>query len=678
MCGIAGIVGLHNNDPVDAADVHRMCETIVHRGPDDEGIYARGRAGLGMRRLSIIDLSTGRQPIHNEDRTIWVVFNGEIYNFSELRLRLQERGHRFYTNTDTEVIVHLYEEYGPECVHSLRGMFAFAVWDERKQRLLLARDRLGKKPLHYAITKGRLLFGSEIKAVLAGGPDLTNLDANGLLNFFHFGYIPDPLTAFSQIHKLAPGHLLEMSGGEIRVRQYWDLPKYGVYEPKSEGECLEGLEHHLSTAVQLRLASDVPLGALLSGGVDSSVVVAMMARFSSRKVKTFSIGFANQDFNEAEHARAVAQHFGTEHHEIIVEPDIEKTLNELTCSLEEPFGDSSMVPTFHVCRMARQHVTVALAGDGGDELFAGYDRYQSHLRRSWIHLFPPGTGNWYRTHIHPHVPTGWPGRRFVFNLSLASRERYLDGISLLPACLRERSLFATDFVEWADSQASPYDRFRRYFDGRTASDSLSELLYLDAKTYLPGDILTKVDRMSMATSLEVRAPLLDHRLVEWAARLSPSWKLRGGESKYILKRLAERLGVPRQVLYRRKQGFSMPLVHWFRAHPMPALLELLLEPRTIQRGYFNRRELERRIREHRDGIRDRAWELWHLLVFELWHRNFLEQATHDRSAAMGWARPRPGRAHLHLPAQPNTSATEARADGLRSLDLLPTAKGLPN
>jgi asparagine synthase (glutamine-hydrolysing) len=542
-------------------------------------------------------------------------------------------------------------------------MFAFAVWDERRHRLLIARDRLGKKPLHYAISNGRLLFGSEIKAILAAEPELADLNAHGLLNFFHFGYIPDPLTAFRRIHKLAPGHLLEMSRHEVRVRQYWDLPKYGIYEPKSEEECLNELERRLTKAVRVRLASDVPLGALLSGGVDSSVVVAMMARLSSHKVKTFSIGFANQDFNEAEHARAVARHFGTDHQEIVVEPDIERTLDQLTSSLEEPFGDSSMVPTFHVCRMARQHVTVALAGDGGDELFAGYDRYHSHLQRSRIHLFPPGTGRWYRNHVHPHVPTGWRGRRFLFNLSLSSRDRYLDCVSLLPACSRERSLFTADFLGWADAQVSPYDRFRTYFEGRAASDPLSELLYLDAKTYLPGDILTKVDRMSMATSLEVRAPLLDHRFVEWAVRLSPRWKVRQGEPKYILKRLAERLGVPRQALYRKKQGFSMPLVHWFRADPMPALLGLLLEPRTTQRGYFNRNELERRVQEHRRGIRDRSWELWHLLIFELWHRNFLERAGHESSASTHWKNPPTEQSYLQAHVLSQRSAGQMRVAG---------------
>ena len=627
MCGIAGIVGAQPDYLADAADVHRMCQTIVHRGPDDEGIYVSGGAGLGMRRLSIIDLSTGHQPIHNEDRSVWVVFNGEIYNFPELRPQLEARGHRFYTNSDTEVIVHLYEEQGPDCVHSLRGMFAFALWDQKRQRLLLARDRFGKKPLHYALHRGRLLFGSEIKAVLAGAPELAEVDPQGLLNFFYFGYIPDPLTAFAQIQKLPPGHLLEFAGGEIQVRQYWNLPSHGVKQPNSEEECLEELEHRLGEAVRIRLMSDVPLGALLSGGVDSSTVVALMARASSRKVKTFSIGFAHQDFNEANHARRVAEQFGTEHHELFVEPDIEQTVDDLTRLLEEPFGDSSIVPTYHVCRMARQHVTVALAGDGGDELFAGYDRYESYLRRRRVNVFPGGTGNWYRNHVHPLVPTGWRGRRFLFNLALPPRDRYLDGISLLPACVRERSLFTKDFMAWADEQTSPYDRFKHYLEERPESDPLSEVLYLDAKTYLPGDILTKVDRMSMATSLEVRAPLLDHCFAEWAAGLSPRWKMRFGQSKYILKKLAERLGVPRDALYRRKQGFSMPLVHWFRQKPQPALMDILLEAKTMQRGYFNPQEVQRRLLEHRQGIRDRSWELWHLLIFELWHRNFLEADT---------------------------------------------------
>ncbi len=402
---------------------------------------------------------------------------------------------------------------------------------------------------------------------------------------------------------------------------------------------MEELEYRLAEAVRIRLLSDVPLGALLSGGVDSSTVVALMARASSRPVKTFSIGFSSEDFNEAEYARLVARRFGTEHHELIVEPQIEETVHLLTHSLEEPFGDSSIVPTYHVCRLARQHVTVALAGDGGDELFAGYDRYRSYLQRRRLRLFPAGTGRWYREYIHPWLPTEWPGRRFLYNLSLPLGDRYLDGISILPALVRERSLFSKDFLAWADRETSPYECFRRYLEHSPDSDPLSKVQYLDVKTYLPADILTKVDRMSMACSLEVRAPFLDHVFAEWAAQLSPRWKMRGGELKYILKRLAERLGVPRQVLYRRKQGFSMPLVHWFRQDPSPALLEVLLEPKTIQRGYFNAKELRRRLFEHRQGLRDRSWEIWHLLIFELWHRNFLEPATQVQSTAAYRCRP---------------------------------------
>jgi asparagine synthase (glutamine-hydrolysing) len=624
MCGIAGLIGTEQGYIADANEVHRMCQTIVHRGPDDEGIFAEGRAGLGMRRLSIIDLSSGHQPIHNENRDIWVVFNGEIYNFQALRRRLEDRGHRFYTNTDTEVIVHAYEEFGSDCVQELHGMFAFALWDQRQQKLLLARDRFGKKPLYYASSGGRLLFGSEIKAIFAAAPELASVDPEGVLSFFYFGYIPDPLTAFKQIRKLPPGHLLEFTKGQIRLRKYWELPAYGTYEPRSEEECLEEMEQRLTEAVRSRLVSDVPLGALLSGGVDSSIMVALMSRVSSRQVKTFSIAFSEVDFNEAGHARVVAERFGTEHHELLVDPQIEETAHMLTRSLEEPFADSSMVPTYHVCRLARQSVTVALAGDGGDELFAGYDRYRSYLRRRMMHLFPPGAGWLYRKFVHPRVPSEWRGRRFLYNLSLPLRERYLDGIAILPACVRDRSIFSDDFLGWADKQPSPYEIFRRYLVNNPTSDPLSEVQYLDAKTYLSGDILTKVDRMSMATSLEVRAPFLDHTFAEWAARLSPRWKMRGGEPKYILKKLAERLGVPREVLYRRKQGFSMPLVHWFRQDPSPDLLNILEEPRTLQRGYFNADGLRRRLAEHKSGWRDRSWEIWQLLIFELWHRNFLE------------------------------------------------------
>jgi len=624
MCGIAGMVG-RRGEIIDAADIRRMCQTIVHRGPDDEGIVTRSAAGLGMRRLSIIDVAGGRQPIHNEDHTVWTVFNGEIYNFLELRAELEGRGHSFCTQSDTEVIVHLYEETGVECVTKLRGMFAIALWDEKRQRLLLARDRLGKKPLHYALHKGGILFGSEIKAILAVAPELAETNPEGILQYFYFGYVPDPLTAFRQIHKLPPGHVLEFADGEISVRQYWDVPAYGTYEPKSEEECLEMLEAKLSEAVRVRLMSEVPLGALLSGGVDSSIVVALMARESSSAVKTYSIGFAEDKFNESHYARMIAERFGTDHHEMVVDPDIEETIAYLTSILEEPFGDSSMLPTYYVCRMARQGVTVALSGDGGDEMFAGYDRYEIALRRSQFNRVPGWLGKFYREKVHHRLPSGLWGRNLAWNGALGPRDRYLDSITFLPARDRERSLFSEDFLAATSPTPDPLHAFRDYYDHAPGNpDDLSRLLYLDTKTYLAGDILTKVDRMSMVTSLEVRVPMLDQEFVEWAASLPIEWKYRGSIRKYLLKKLAERLGIPAAVLHRPKQGFQLPLEKWMRGALKGRLLDVLTEPRTLQRGYLRPAAVRMLVDEHLRGRRDRSGVLWKLLILEWWHRNYLE------------------------------------------------------
>jgi asparagine synthase (glutamine-hydrolysing) len=634
VCGIAGMVG-SGGDVVDAASVRRMCQTIVHRGPDDEGIYAQGPVGLGMRRLSIIDLSGGRQPIHNEDQTIQIVFNGEIYNFLELRGELESRGHKFYTHSDTEVIVHLYEEMGADCVKKLRGMFAIALYDFKRKSLLLARDRLGKKPLHYALHKGRLLFGSEIKAILAVAPELAEISQEGLLQYFYFGYINDPLTAFRNIHKLPPGCLLEFSNGKIEIRQYWDIPAFGNHAAASENELLRELEIRLEEAVRIRLISDVPLGALLSGGVDSSIVVALMARVSNAPVKTFSIGFQNQRFDEAPYARMVAERFHTDHHEMVVDPDIEHTLTFLSGMLEEPFGDSSMLPTYHVCRMARQHVTVALSGDGGDELFAGYDRYSVAMNRQQLSWMPHGVGQLYRRHIHPHVPSGMYGRNRAWNASLSLRDGYLDDVSYLPALHRERSIFSQEFLQAASRPPDPLESFQSYYDRAPAADGLSRLMYLDVKTYLTGDILAKVDRMSMATSLEVRVPMLDHVFVEWAASLPVEWKFRSGTKKYILKKLAERLGIPTELLHRPKQGFALPLVDWMRSELKSQFLDLLLEPKTLQRGYFKPKAVQSLVKEHLTGRRNRSGVLWRMLVLELWHRNFLEAKGFSASSSSG-------------------------------------------
>ena len=612
------------DDVVKAADVQRMCQAIVHRGPDDEGIYTRGPVGIGMRRLSIIDLSAGRQPIHNEDSSVWVVFNGEIYNFPDLRRELEDRGHRFYTHSDTEVIVHLYEEMGSECVQKLRGMFAIALYDERQQLLLLARDRMGKKPLHYALHEGNLVFGSEIKAILALHPELREINPEGLLQYFYFGYIPDPHTAFQKIHKLPAGYLMEYSKGIVKIRQYWTLPEYGTHPPMREEECLEELERQLEEAVRIRLISDVPLGALLSGGVDSSIIVALMARVSSGTVKTFSIGFQAEQFDESEYARLVAQRFGTEHHELMLNPNLEETLTYLSQMMEEPFGDSSMLPTYYVCRMARQDVTVALSGDGGDELFAGYDRYLVAMERQKLDRLPPWLGRIYRNAIHDRLPDGMYGKNLAWNASLNARDRYLDGVSFFPALHRERGLFTDSFLQAAGRLPDPLLQWQRLFDEAPAHDLLSRLLCLDTKTYLVGDILTKVDRMSMATSLEVRVPMLDHKFVEWVTSLPVEWKLHAGIRKHILKQLAERLGIPSPLLHRRKQGFQLPLVEWMRNDVKDQFLRVLMEPRTLQRGYFKPEAVRSLVDEHVRGRRNRSGLLWRMLVLELWHRNFIE------------------------------------------------------
>jgi asparagine synthase (glutamine-hydrolysing) len=618
MCGIAGIVSTEKSG-VDTATVRRMCQTIIHRGPDDEGIFVKDGAGLGMRRLSIIDPAGGHQPVFNEDRTIWIVFNGEIYNFQELKQELKAKGHRFTTHTDTEAIVHLYEELGAECVHKLRGMFAFAIYDQPNRRLLLARDRLGKKPLHYALQADRLLFGSEIKAILAVAPDLATPDSQALLQYFYFGYIPDPRTAFTSIKKLPPGHLLEYENGTARLRKYWDLPEYATHSPRSEDECLEGLEERLAEAVRVRLIADVPLGAMLSGGTDSSTVVALMARATSAPVKTFSIGFKHADFDETVYARLVAQRFGTDHHELVLEPDVLETVETLTRTLEEPFGDSSMLPTYYVSRLARQHVTVALSGDGGDELCAGYERYWGHLyKHRWV---PQWAGKLYRKQIHPWIPKG-AAKDSAYRISLPWAERYIEEISLEPL-QRGMSLLAPDFVAIHNGE-SPLQLLRDHLQKAPATDPLSRVLYLDSKTYLPGDILTKVDRMSMLTSLEVRVPMLDHKFVEWVTGLPPEWKMRNGERKYIFRKLAERVGVPREVIYRPKKGFAIPLMHWMQGRFKDMVLTILLEPRTLQRSYLNPEGVRRLLDEHFIQKRDRSATIWRLLMFELWHRNFLE------------------------------------------------------
>jgi len=624
MCGIAGVVSTTRETNISEALVHRMCEQIIYRGPDDEGLYVADGAGFGMRRLSIIDLAGGHQPVFNEDRTAWTVFNGEIYNFRDLRPELESRGHRFRTHSDTEVIIHQYEETGADCVKKLRGMFALAIYDKTKRKLILARDRLGKKPLHYALHKGNLYFASEIKSILAIVPELAEVNSQGLLEYLYYGYVPDSNCVFTGIHKLPAGHLLEFENGRITIRQYWDLPAYDTHTPKSEEECLEEMEHRLFEATKIRLISDVPLGAFLSGGIDSSTVVALMARASSGPVKTFSIGFKKDDFNEAKWARIVADKFGTEHHEMILEPDVVQTVEHLTSSLEEPFGDSSMLPTYYVSQMARQHVTVALSGDGGDEMFGGYDRYRIHAGRRIFERIPAWARKFYRDHVFPRVPNAMRGRAYSYNASLSWQERYVDQLSFLPSFERDTPILSEDFREILKRGEDPGNALRCHFVKTPAADPVDQLLYVDTKTYLVGDILTKVDRMSMLNSLEVRVPILDHVFVEWVVGLPSEWKLRGNRQKYIFRKLAERVGVPREAIDRQKQGFTLPLTHWMR-NELREMLMILLEPRSLERGYFVASGVRKLLDDHLVRGRGNPARIWRLLMFELWHRNFLEK-----------------------------------------------------
>ncbi len=532
MCGIAGVVSATRESNITEALVRHMNNQIVYRGPDDEGIYVADGAGLGMRRLSIIDLSGGHQPVFNEA--------GVPGSFTTAKFTTSQN---FVRNSKAAAIASIprptprsssisTRRWAPTALRSCAACSGLPFTTRQSASWSIARDRLGKKPLHYALHNGNLYFGSEIKSILAVVPELAAVNSQALLEYLNYGYVPEPLTAFTGIHKLPSGHLLEFENGKIRIRRYWGLPEYNTHSPKSEEECLEELEHRLFEATKIRLISDVPLGAFLSGGTDSSIIVALMARASSGPVKTFSIGFKNDDFNESDYARIVAKKFGTDHHELILEPDVVQTVEHLTSSLEEPFGDSSMLPTYYVSQMARRHVTVALSGDGGDEIFAGYDRYRIHADRQIFEKIPGWARKLYRDQVFPRLPNSMQGRKLSYNISLSWQERYVDGLSFLPAFERDTPLLSDDFRAILARSDDPGNVLRRRFTAAPAKDPVSQILYVDTKTYMVDDILAKVDRMSMLNSLEVRVPILDHVFVEWVTGLAPEWKLRGSQQKY--------------------------------------------------------------------------------------------------------------------------------------------------
>ena len=630
MCGIAGFIDLWDTKDVRdrssrAQILDNMCEVIRYRGPDDSGSLLKDGVALGMRRLSIIDLVGGQQPISGEDGSATIVFNGEIYNFRELQPQLEARGHVFRTRSDTEAIVHAYEEYGTACVDHLRGMFAFAIWDDTRKKLVIARDRAGEKPLYYTLTPtGTLVFGSELKSVLEHPGVKRETSAESLDAYFSLGYVPDPLSIFKDIKKLPPGHLLTFSNGRLEIRQYWDFTYETNGHQRKAEDYLEELRELLDEAVRIRLVSDVPLGAFLSGGVDSSTVVGLMARHMGQPVKTFSIGFLEDSYNELKYARLAAKRFGTDHHEFFVTPEICNIVDELAWHFDEPFADSSAIPTYIVSKLAREHVTVVLSGDGGDELFAGYTRYATERRRRKYGLLPRRFRRGLMEPLSRTLPHGAWGRNFIHNVALDPIDRYLDNVSIFTG-LNKSSLYTSDFYHGVGSY-SVATRFQEYGDSVGTNALLDALLYIDSKTYLPGDILTKVDRMSMAVSLEARVPLLDHKLIDFVTRIPASLKMDGLETKTLFKRAVADL-VPEEILTRPKQGFGVPIQQWINLQLRDRIRDTLTDNRFRQRGIISPAYTDVLLDEHERGRRDHSMALWSLLMLELWHQDFVDRGS---------------------------------------------------
>ncbi len=630
MCGITGIFDSRGRRDIDPAVLHRMNESQHHRGPDEGGVHIEPGVGLGHRRLSIIDLSTGQQPLYNEDESVCVVFNGEIYNYQELIPELQALGHVFHTRSDTEVIVHAWEAWGERCVERFRGMFAFALWDRNRETLFLARDRLGVKPLFYAfLDDGTFLFGSELKTLLAHGGLKRDIDPAAVEEYFSLGYVAEPRCIFRGARKLPPAATLLVRRGEAPAepRSYWDV-RFTLDARIGEAEAREELVRRLTDSIRLRMISEVPLGAFLSGGVDSSAVVALMAGISAEPVNSCSIAFSDPAFNESAFARKVAERYHTRHSEDLVESDDFGLIDTLARLYDEPYADSSAIPTYRVCQLARRHVTVALSGDGGDESFGGYRRYRLHLMEEKMRsalplgLRRPLFGALGR--LYPKAdwaPRVFRAKTTFEGLSRTAVEAYFHSVSILRGPMR-RQLFTPQFR----AALGGYDAievFRRHAGQAGTDDPLALIQYLDLKTYLVGDINTKVDRASMAHSLEVREPLMDHPLVEWLATMPSSLKIRGQEGKYLLKKAMEP-HLPDDVLYRPKMGFAVPLARWFRGPLKERVRESLLGPRLHDTGWFNRKYLQHLIEAHESGARDYSASIWTTLMFDAFLRNVME------------------------------------------------------
>jgi len=632
MCGIAGAVWFEAGKALERATLQRMIDVLQHRGPDGEGVYfsagAVPGAALGHRRLAIIDLAGGKQPLANEDGSLWTVCNGEIYNYRSLRAWLEPRGHVFRTESDTEVLVHLYEELGAEMTDRLNGMFAFAVWDDKRKELFLARDRLGKKPLVYYCESGRLLWASQLKSLLQAADVPREIDPQALDEYLTYQYIPHPRTIFRGICKLPPGHQAMYRAGRLEIRPYWQ-PDFNLEEPLPEEEYIRRLRELMTSAVELRLQSDVPLGAFLSGGIDSTIVVGLMSQLVGEPVRTFSIGFPVAGFDETDYGRTAARRFRTRHEEFIVTPQAVEILPQLAWHYDEPFADSSAVPTWYVSELTRRQVTVALSGDGGDELFIGYPRYLAvwlaelcerlpgFLRRSlfgrWWGKLPAGTHQKARLRQF---------QRFVEMLDLPPAERYLEWISIFGRRRRE-ALYSAGLKE-ALPQEEPLVFLAQALGRAEGRDPLTAFSLADLVTYLPCDLMTKVDVASMAHALECRQPFLDYRVVELAARMPAALKFRRGRGKCLLRRAFADL-LPRSIRRRGKMGFGVPLDHWFRHELREFAYQMLFDARTLQRGYFLPEALNRLWQEHQEGRFNHGYRLWALLMLEAWHRHWYDR-----------------------------------------------------
>jgi asparagine synthase (glutamine-hydrolysing) len=624
MCGIAGIFHL-NGKAVDTACLRKMCDIMAHRGPDAEGQYVNGPLGLGHRRLSIIDLSdAGKQPMCNEDGSVWIVYNGEIYNFIELRAKLVRKGHKFRSGTDTEVIIHLYEEYGEEFVKHLRGMFSFTIWDQRLQRLLLCRDRLGIKPLFYYADPGKFIFASELKAILCCGNLNREINCGSIRDYFTYAYIPEPNTIFTHIKKLPPAHMLLLDANGMKLKKYWQLT-YQWDDSLPEDFYLDRLTEIIEESVKMHLISDVPVGAFLSGGVDSSTVVAMMKRVDQH-VRAYTIGYTEDDYDELKYAKQVAQHLNIDHVGIVVKPsDLLDVISKVTAQFDEPYADSSAIPTYYVCKHARQNMKVCLSGDGGDEAFGGYDRHV------WASLYGSRADSLSRRvrkslfSLVSNILTGGKLKDYLKVLALKPIELYGNRLSIFTQTASGTSvdnIFSDSFNETLKKYDS-YSLIKHYYKEAGTSSFLTNVRYIDTMTYLPGDNLTKIDRMSMLHSLEVRVPLLDHKVMEFAATVPPKFIVNSGHGKYILKKAMEK-HLPHDILYRKKMGFMVPIKHWLSNELKVYFYDIVSELKEKRRDIFNVRFIDSMIQKQEKGGEDLSYQLWSLMVFEEWARHYLD------------------------------------------------------